>query len=345
MTVRFADGAERTDTASRVYDVIVSPPSRGAANGRFGGACWQLQENTTKSLEKWLDAFADDEWYCTWAFRTSAFDVVAGNMMDFKNSDGSVQIRVAVNAAKQLTVWRGAGVTLLATGTTVFANDTWYSMQIYVKCADAGGVVQIRLGGQATDEINFAGDTKAHASSTLISRFLFVNGMATGGTSFTYFDDIVLADSLGAQTWLPDCRILPLAPNGNGNSSGLTGSDGNSVDNYLLVDDGATSDEDATYVAGSVAGTRDTYALPAMPVTPASIVGVMVTGRMRKDDAGARSARVVTRSGGVDYESADIALADGYLNYTDLRLVDPATGVAWTEAGVNALEAGVKVQT
>ena len=63
----------------------------------------------------------------------------------------------------------------------------------------------------------------------------------------------------------------------------------------------------------------------------------------RKDDAGSRSLRVVLKSGATTASGATRLLGTSYALYDDRFEVDPATGTAWTNAGVDALQAAVEV--
>ena len=63
-----------------------------------------------------------------------------------------------------------------------------------------------------------------------------------------------------------------------------------------------------------------------------------------KDDAGSRSLQaVLMKSGATTANGATRVLGTSYALYDDRFEVDPATGVAWTKAGIDALEAGVEV--
>jgi hypothetical protein len=62
----------------------------------------------------------------------------------------------------------------------------------------------------------------------------------------------------------------------------------------------------------------------------------------RKDDAGGRSLRAVLKSGAAA-NGATRVLGTTYALYDDRFEIDPATGATWTKAGIDALEAGMKI--
>ena len=74
-------------------------------------------------------------------------------------------------------------------------------------------------------------------------------------------------------------------------------------------------------------------------------MAVQVATIARKDDAGSRSLRAVLKSGGATASGATRVLSTSYAVYDDRFEVDPASGAAWTKAGVDTLHAGVEVVT
>jgi hypothetical protein len=102
----------------------------------------------------------------------------------------------------------------------------------------------------------------------------------------------------------------------------------------------ATEDGDTTFVYGSTASTGDLYTLPALATTPSNIVAVVTRMMARKSDTGTRTAEVQISSAGTVSAGTTITLGTSYAYTSRADLVDPATGVAWTASGVNALLIG-----
>ena len=89
------------------------------------------------------------------------------------------------------------------------------------------------------------------------------------------FDDVYLVDTSAPNgDFLGDVRVAYLAPNGNGASSQFVGSDLNSVDNYLLVDE-VPANDDTDYVQSDVLNNIDTYALADLPANAGVVKSVM----------------------------------------------------------------------
>jgi hypothetical protein len=275
------------------------------------------------------------------AYQGTAIRLAAGNashhIMAFRDGT-SIQCDLRTDASGHLIVTRN-GTQIGATGATVLAQDTWYYLEWRLTIHNSTGSFEVRLNG--VTEITGSGlDTQNTANA--FATQLYWHSPAVSGT--IGFDDIYVDSAAFAGP----IRIWTGIPNGNGNSSDLVGSDGNSTDNYLLVDDTMTegfANGDTDYVQSDVVGDHDTYAFPSMPTVPSSIYAVDSRLAARADDAGARGIRHVVRSGGADNEGTTRALTSSYVYYSDLREVDPATAAAWTEAGVNAMEMGMKVQS
>lgn len=321
------------------YNVASNPGTNTqiqAGLGRRGTACLEMSAGTgvTKS------GLANHATYIVGAAIYPDDFSSAGPILAFIDS-GTIHITISVNTSGQILVYRGAhGATLLATSASALATDTWYYLEVKVTINDSTGTVEVRVNGSNTGWHNITGaDTRNGASAQ-------VNAIRIdGGTQDMRWDDLVIMDGSGSaphNDFIGDVRVDAYLPNGNGNSSQLDGSDGNSVDNYLLVDD-AAPDSDSTYVQSATATEKDTYAFANMSHTPATIYGVQINMTAKKDDAGTRSIAAVTRSDGADYDGTTQALSTAYTGYREVLTQDPDTSAAWTKSGFDAAEFGVKV--
>lgn len=139
--------------------------------------------------------------------------------------------------------------------------------------------------------------------------------------------------------------VVYLAPNGNGTTSGLTGTDGNSTDNYLLVDDDPVNATTEGVVA--TASAYDTYALPNLPASATLVNAVEVHAYGFKDGTTINDIDGAIRVGGTDYFT-DVLL-EGNLSssadhYAMPFIVNPVDGANFDVADVNAAEAGVRMR-
>jgi hypothetical protein len=224
------------------------------------------------------------------------------------------------------------------------AESAWHHIGIDLKTANSGGWFYLYLDG--VEILSFDGDTVGSVSSIDTVRF------GSGRTNQTwdnylYIDDIYIDNLSGESTpaVVPDYRFLPVTPNGNGAHDDWDGNDGNSVDNYLLVDE-IPPDDDTTYVESAVSGEQDNYAMtnPTIP-TGWEVNAVIPFAIVKKLNAGgALNLKLETRttiSGSPSYvTSAAITLGTAYAIAWDRRATNPAGG-SWTAAMVNDLEVGV----
>jgi hypothetical protein len=258
------------------------------------------------------------------------------------DANATTHLTICRNSSGFLEVRRGTtSGTVLATGATVIPDSTWTHVQVRATVADSGGIVQARLNGLGSNEIDFTGDTKNAGMNSTID-----NAEWNSTSSSNIYTDAVLLDTAadatgGNNTWTGDVRVIPLTVTGDGNSSQFVGSDGNSTNNFQLVDELPFSSTD--YVGASTSGNTDTYALADLPAGVTDIRAVQICGSIAKSDAGSVTPQLVMRSGGTDYAGSSLVPSTTYRTELMFRETDPATSAAWTASGVNALQIGVKV--
>jgi hypothetical protein len=78
-------------------------------------------------------------------------------------------------------------------------------------------------------------------------------------------------------------------------------------------------------------------------LTSQTVYGVQVNAAVLKDDAGAKSVATFVRSSSTNGDGASTVLGTSQVYVSQVFETDPNGSIAWTEASVNAMEAGVKV--
>lgn len=113
------------------------------------------------------------------------------------------------------------------------------------------------------------------------------------------------------------------------------------VANWMAVSE-VPPDDNNSYVTDATVSDIDLYAYPS--VSGSSVKAVVVKVRAEKDDSGTRTIRTEVRSSGTNYDDGvDKALTlNTYGDFQGIWETDPATAVAWTVAGVNAAQFGIK---
>jgi hypothetical protein len=235
-------------------------------------------------------------------------------------------------------------VELPGTGTVIDSgvaatSGVWHGVEIYMEIHDTAGVIKLWVNGQTTPAIDQSGIDTRNGGTGIVD-IMYVT-MPGGGSQNISYSDWVLYDENTSKP-IGDVRVESLLPNGNGNSSQLVGSDGNSTDNYLLVDE-TPYNSDTDYVESSTVGNKDTYAFGNLTPTSGTILAVQARLLAKKTDAGTREFKPVYRSGSTEVDGATMTLTSGYtVSGTDIQETKPGGG-AWTISDVNAAEFGVKV--
>ena len=302
--------------------------------GRLGGYSLELSSSGAYIQSPVLTT--DDTLIIGFAVRFRAFSGTSFVSM----YDGTTQgINMRTIAGGELSVYRATTVL----GTTVglgLSIDTWYYIQLKVVCGDSpNGSYELRVSG--VNVLSASGiDTKA-GTHTYHDRFRLSNAVST--PPYPIFDDLYCLDSSGASNndFLGNMRVADIRPNSDTAAKAWTRSAGS--DNYTLANE-VVIDDDTTYIESGVSTTKDLYDYESVLGLGDSVKGIQINTVCRETDANSFSLITVVKSD-VD-ESDDSAQAIGTTSYvTKTRLVetDPHTSNAWTLAGLNAAQFGIKV--
>lgn len=253
---------------------------------------------------------------------------------------GTITVSIGWNGASFIAYVGGTAVATVAYSPFA-AFDTWFHISVDVKIAAAGW---IRLYVDGVQVIAFAGDTDNGAVNFNNACYGQTDGDSWLNGSLTYYDDIYIDDTTGevAASLAPDSRFELITPNGNGDYAQWSGSDGNSTDNYLLVDD-IPHDSDTTYIQTDVVTEMDAVNMTTFTVPSGwSVVAVIPLAVAKKDNAlGTLDLQLFTRIGSTDQLSGDKVLPTDYAIIRDRHTSIPGGG-AWTQSDVSAVEIGVK---
>jgi len=338
MALRFIDSFDHYATADRLekWTTSVSGPIITSSAARHN-QCLEISD--IDRLAMTLDSQAT--WIVGLAFNTGATPVTSARAFLQFLDNTTVHVDLRLRTDLRLEVTRNG--TALGVGSAVLSQNTYYYLELKTTISDTVGVAHLKVNG--VDDVNLTSqDTRNGASA---SANVIMLGQSAGGSGmFWRGDDLYICDGTGSaptNNFLGDCRVESLLPNGNGNTSNFDGSDGNSTDNYLLVDE-ATPDDDTTYVQSPDVGDKDTYAYGNLVTTAGTVYGVQILPHMRKTEAGFRTVVGVARLAGTEVDGSALSLADSYLYYRDIRETKPGGG-GWTVSDVNSAEFGIKVNS
>lgn len=303
-----------------------------ASNGRFGsGRTWQI---TANNVGFFFIPIYDDltQFTAGLAVLRNTSWSVASNIVTFSSNTGD-NIRLASTVTNGLQLIQGSTV-IYETSPGFLTNGSWYYFELScVLATGATGSWELRANGQVLGSGSSVRTAGTNVSFTQI-------GLNRGGQN-VFLDDVYVDDTAGQ--FKGEVSIIALTPNGNGNYSQLTGSDGNSTDNYLLVDDVPASSAD--YVGSATDGHKDTYTFTDLPSGTGNIIAVRPLFNAAKSNANLKKYRAVMRSGGVDQTGSDFFLGGTYAESGEILTQSPFTATTWTESEINGMEVGFEVRS
>lgn len=246
-----------------------------------------------------------------------------------RTSGDAVKFSLRLNSSGNLAAYDSAG-SLLATGSTVLAQDTWYRIEPMVGTgASANWAVQIN----GATEISGSG---ASLNASNNGRLFLGKTTDVSGQSVDFFYDDFAMDDSG---YPGEGKIVRLVPNANGSTMQWTTGTGSS--NYLEVDD--VPMVVSSYVKNS--GAANEVAL--FDLTDSATAGISGTihairpeVQARLDATGTSAFSLRTRSGTTNTDLSTNALTTGGAYLSTTYATDPDTAAAWTTGGIDALEVG-----
>jgi hypothetical protein len=262
--------------------------------------------------------------------------VAWGTIDLFQAKEGTiVHLTMGCNGSSILQVKRGS--TVIATGTQVLGQNNWYYLEFKGVIHVTTGSYEVRIDG-VTDIINTVPTNTQNGGLGQWDR-LQMNGANHN------FDDLYICDTSGTtnNTFLGPCKIQTLLPStdftATGSNQGLTPSTG--TDHGALVDEVIPNITD--FNSSSTPGAKDTYRFPALAGVTGSILGIQTNIYAAKTDAGTQTICSVVRAGGTDYDGPTAVPTTSFGYVTNVREINPFTGLAWTSADIATIEVGMKV--
>lgn len=285
------------------------------------------------------------------AFRVDTFDNANNkSFIQFLDRNTGSQIMISITPLGFLSCNAStiSGPQLAVTSQpAIVQSNVYYFLETKITFDGAAGAIKMNVTGNGvtTTLINATGLNTAPTgiNSMRSLRIGSISATQPVPNSFQYhFDDFYVCDTLGAQNndILGDCRAVCLFPNGSGASTQF--SPVGAATNWQCVDE-LSEDGDTTYVFGSTIGNKDLYNHGPTPATTNQVLGAQLCGVMRKDDTGTRVGANTVLSGATAQDGSSNTLSLQYAGYLDILETDPATGVAFTKAGIDAMQIGAKI--
>jgi hypothetical protein len=259
------------------------------------------------------------------------------------------QAAININPSNgQIYVTDKNGGTVASSALAVTPSQSWMYFEIGATIGNPGTIiVRVNQTVVLTATGNF--QSGPNASFDMFRDFLSNQGSLTitNKTPDHYIDDFIFNDGASSDpgtfpnnNFIGDCRIVTLFPDANNTVSWTPLANANWQEVSETAFDG-----DASYNYTGNAGSEDLFNINSLPTTSVGVVAVQVVGAYRKDDSGNRTLTQHIKSGSTDAAGATRNVASNYVFWSDIWVVNPATGVTWLTTEVNAMQIGYKLDS
>ena len=306
-----------------------------AANARTGNGYLSLGASSYDLFSKPFPA-ASGGFIVGMAFYADSAFNGAANLLEIYEGASTLHFAVSIETGGFIRAKRAT--TTLDTSVLVVPTLTWVYIEVKGTIHDTTGSYEIRVDG--TPHLSGSSQDTRNGGTGVWDRFRVRSPAASGR-----MDDVYLCDTSGPaprNDFLGPVKVETLLPQTDavaaGSNAGLTPSTG--TDHGALVDEYPENTTD--FNSGTTVGLKDTYNYPA-PVLTGAVLGIQTGLYVSKSDAGARQVCAVVRTGGVDYDGANVSPGTTFQYVLEVRAQNPNTGVDWTTADITALQAGMKI--
>jgi hypothetical protein len=308
----------------------------------YGGKYMNL--HNTSSFNYSLSTASTNTLIC--GFRVNTTDL-ATNILTIYDSAAAVQCGLGISATK-LFMWRGTTATVLGTGNTTLAVNRDYFIEIKTQLSNSANVT-VRINGIV--EFTLSG---VDTTNTANQNWMLVGVSTTPGGADVNYDDLYLSDDTGPAPYndfLGPVHVDTSFVTASTRSqfTPLTSTNVSQVSETAI-------DGDTTYNFGSnTTGAVDLFnhlsflAPPAAALasTPQTVFATKVQSYARRDDVQPILYRnkLVSSTGLITNGAVRGlgGLTTVYQLQEDYYTTDPATGLAWTAAGVNGSQIGYEI--
>ena len=330
------DPADETNTLKRIWG-HANDPAISTAKYKTGSQCLNP---TTGNPARWYHTsdITNNKLFVNFAFLFTDGPEL-GSIVEFMSIAGAeCSLKLLPNG--RVALYRGS--TLIISGSEKLYENTWYYLEVKVTLSDStsAGDCIVKINEVTDITIGTTEDTWDTGGA-----LCGVSLCGEGPTQNSFFDDVSLLDDTGSNnnTFNGECAVESRRPDGNGTTSQWDGSDGNQVDNYLMIDDQYVGDT-AEYIEAQAAAEVDLFTYENLALDVLGVKAVKCVSLVEKTAAGPRTIRAKCRSNGTNYDGDTETMPEGGYRYSHyIWETDPDTSSLWLEAAVNAAEFGVEV--
>jgi hypothetical protein len=218
----------------------------------------------------WFSIPNKDELYIQYAIFLSS--TLSPNYKHFRamgNTGTEIIVCTDFDSNGKLNVWLGDRATKIITSNTIFQLNSWYVIELHIKVADSGGLVELRVDG--VPEGTYSGDTKPGTAATIDRAYW---GLSMGTGLQCYVDDVIINDTSGSvnNSWPNGLKVKLLKPTADGptNDWDVTPSGAH----YAAIDEVPPSSTD--YIKTSTADEIEHFDMENLPSEALTVKAVQV---------------------------------------------------------------------
>lgn len=335
--LRRVDGANLySSSADIAYNWTLAGVSLGALSSGRRSGCRSFYFTGLTALQQIFDAQS------TW--------IVGGAYMRATSADFKIAIGTSAGEQISVRVDPTTGQLYVSRNGTVLwdsGGDARYRMvpgvyrYIEFKATiGASGSWTLRVDGLASSEVSGSSVNTAGQGGSTADRVTY-NCISSTTVNLA---DMYICDGTGGtdNDFLGDLRVDPIFPNANGTNDQWLKSTG--TDAYTVVDENPPND-DTDYLYSNTLNDLTTVGMQDLPYSPSIVHAIHIGIHARKTDSGPRGITPAIRTNANNYlDATELPLQTAYqILPTSLFVLNPNTGVRFTESEVNAIEIGAKL--
>lgn len=335
ITLTAIEGFDWFNIPSDVFDVngnTYTESQARYANGR------SLQIDTTS--DSWVQIpLNEDTASGTIGVAINSHVIPGTDNLEFIRLHPNNNLSLVIEAASDTLAVIDADNNVLGTSASVITLDTWHYIEWqYILENSITEAMTVKVDNTIVITISASTDTKSASASSSISGARLYNGH----TGLIMFDDFYRTTY--NHGYLGSIRVAALYASSD-NSIEWEGSDGNSIDNFKMIDETGVSDEDATYVLTTGINKIDLYNMDNLPAAATSVEGIEIITRGRKSGSDAATFSQAYNSASTDNLFPSTSLGDSYAYHRTTTGINPDTSALFTISQINAIRIGQKSLT
>lgn len=343
MALKWIEGYEIDQSSTYLARKYAASSGNSFVAGRLGGFAQSL--GTNGSGQRTASLGAQPDWYYGIGWKANAASATVDfTVRLFTAANEQFRMRLVATAAGTINIELIRGSTTLVTysGGALTAN-AWHYIEFYCLVHPSAGEYQVRV--DEVDVISLTTGVNTANNGTNDADVISWNRDA--GTTTIHIDDIYICDGSTAinNTFRGDSQVEGILPTTDGATTQWTPSTG--TNHAALVDDAATTPNDADYNSTGTLNLIDLYNFGDLTLTTGTIYGLQVCSDARLDVAGTRGVTPRFRTGGGTGYAFDehTVNSTSVSQFTQVIELNPDTGSFFTNSEVDNGQFGVELTT